>query len=99
MGTSVETAATTVGRGRTRGWTTTVSASNDDEWRASQHDVDVSGRGETAVLAAAGTGGRRMVPARAPQGWPSVGIESVRSIDRHGTPAASIGRHLEASDE
>lgn len=54
MGTSIETAAATVERWRTRGWTTIVLESNEhDEWRASQHGVDVTGRGETAALAAA----------------------------------------------
>lgn len=53
MRTDVKTAATAVERWRTRGWTTIVLESNDEEWRASQHDVDVTGRGETAALAAA----------------------------------------------
>lgn len=54
MGTSIESAATTVERWRTRGRTTITLESNDDgEWRATQHGVDVTGRGETAALAAA----------------------------------------------
>lgn len=53
MGTSIETTAATVDQWRIRGRTTIVLESNGDEWRASQHGVDVTGRGETAALAAA----------------------------------------------
>jgi hypothetical protein len=54
MGTRIETAAATVERWRTCGWTTIVlEANGDDEWRASQQGVDVTGPGETAALAAA----------------------------------------------
>lgn len=54
MGTSMETAARTVERWRTRGWTTIVLDEREDgEWRATQHGIDVEGRGETAALAAA----------------------------------------------
>lgn len=53
MDTSSEPVARTDDQWRTRGTTTIRVERRDGEWRASQRGVDVTGRGESAALAAA----------------------------------------------
>lgn len=51
--TQLDRAAERVERWRTREWTTIVLEERGDEWRATQHGVDLEGQGETAASAAA----------------------------------------------